>query len=264
MKVRLAFAVAAHLDLEILLVDEVLAVGDAEFQRKCLGRMSDVARSGRTVLFVSHSMPAVQGLCQRAVLLEKGAIIQDGDCRDVVNRYLQGFDLEGATRDVTHVVRERQGNGAVRLQRVEIRSAFGENVSAIAMGEDLVVRMELKAHQPVNQVFVSLTVSDASNQTLFQVDGQQSQDWSIALKADQSEAIECQIPGLNLAPGRYSVNIWVHRVLGRQILDFLPRVVNFDVLPADLFGTGQLPKGNYLFVQPSSWALVVPASGVGG
>jgi lipopolysaccharide transport system ATP-binding protein len=238
------------------LIDEVLAVGDAEFQRKCLGKMSDVAQSGRTVLFVSHNMAAIQSLCRRTVLLEKGHIVQDGESAEVVARYLKGFDIEAAARDVSDVVEERQGNGDVRLQRIEVRSSSGDQVSSIVMGDTLALRMKLRAARPATQVFASVTICDAHGQTLCQVDGQQAQDWSFDMRRDQAVTIEARIPQLRLAPGRYSVNVWVHRVAGRLLVDYLPRVVSFDVLPADVFGTGQLPKGRYVFYQNSQWNLL--------
>ena len=98
MYVRLAFAVAAHLEPEILLVDEVLAVGDAEFQRRCLGRMEDLSQSGRTVLFVSHNMQAIAQLCDRALLLDGGRIVQDGPSAEVVAQYLQAGHGSGCDR----------------------------------------------------------------------------------------------------------------------------------------------------------------------
>ena len=260
MKVRLAFAVAAHLDLDVLLIDEVLAVGDAEFQRKCLGKMSDLGNSGRTVLFVSHNMAAVQSLCRRVVLLEKGGVVGDGESSKVVARYLKGFDTEASSRDVSEVSIRRRGNGDVKLQRVEIRSEADEPVSSIVMGEDLVVRLELKAFRTVPQTFVSITICDDQEQTLCQLDGQQAQNWSVDLAAGQRMTVQCHIPQLKIAPGRYSVNVWVHRVMGRMLVDFLPRVVSFDVLPADVFGTGQLPHGKYVFIQTSNWSAVTDAS----
>ncbi len=259
MKVRLAFAVAAHLDLEVLLIDEVLAVGDAEFQRKCLGKMNDIGLSGRTVLFVSHNMAAVQSLCSRAILLENGTIVADGESPAVVAQYLKGFEAEASSRDVRQVSKGRHGSGEVKLQRVEIRSSTGEPVSSIVMGDDLVVHLELKASKKVTQTFASITICDDQEQTLCQMDGQQAQNWSVDLDAGQPLTLRCLIPQLGVAPGRYSVNVWVHRVMGRMLFDFLPHVVYFEVLPGDVFGTGQLPRGKYIFIQSSDWSVVSAA-----
>jgi lipopolysaccharide transport system ATP-binding protein len=256
MKVRLAFAVAAHLDLEILLVDEVLAVGDAEFQRKCLGKMSNVAQSGRTILFVSHNMAAMKSLCRRVILLDQGRLVRDGESSDVIGRYLEGFESETASRNVADIDAEREGSGEVRLQSVTTLSSSNKTVSSIPMGEDLIVRMAVKALSDVEKVFVSLQLSDVNGSILCQIDGQQAQNWSIDLEQGQESILQCTLPRLMLAPGRYSLNVWIHRVVGRALLDYLPRVLTFDIIPNDVFGTGQLPRGDYLFVQPSDWEIV--------
>jgi lipopolysaccharide transport system ATP-binding protein len=129
MSVRLAFAVAAHLEPEILLVDEVLAVGDAEFQRRCLGRMEDLSNSGRTVVFVSHQMQAVAQLCDRAIMLERGRVALDGPSADVVAHYLQVAGGSGSTRSWPDLD-TAPGNDVVRLRSVRIVDANGKTASA--------------------------------------------------------------------------------------------------------------------------------------
>ena len=131
MYVRLAFAVAAHLEPEILIVDEVLAVGDAEFQKKCLGKMQDVStKQGRTVLFVSHNMGAIETLCKRGVLMQKGTVVFDGETRPAVTKYLAAFerpvqlDLDKET--------DRSGNGMVRLRRVSLLSEGEKTVETVS------------------------------------------------------------------------------------------------------------------------------------
>ena len=126
MSVRLAFAVAAHLEPEILLVDEVLAVGDAEFQRRCLGRMEDLSKSGRTVVFVSHQMQAVAQLCDRAILLEKGGVVRDGPSGDVVAQYLQSIGGSASTADWPDLD-SAPGDDLVRLRSVARRRQDGES-----------------------------------------------------------------------------------------------------------------------------------------
>jgi lipopolysaccharide transport system ATP-binding protein len=128
MYVRLAFAVAAHLDTEILLVDEVLAVGDAEFQRRCLGKLEGLGRSGRTVVFVSHNMPTITRLCERAILLENGRIIDDGHSDDVVTRYLQSEVGNPALREWG--ADEAPGDDVARLRRVRIVNERAETASS--------------------------------------------------------------------------------------------------------------------------------------
>ncbi len=130
MYVRLAFSVAAHLEPEILMMDEVLAVGDAAFQQKCLDKMHQIRRQGRTILFVSHDMAAITRLCKRVVLLEKGEITFDGEPREVVKRYLSSSLKTGALREWIHEA-DAPGDAVVRLRRVRVRAEDGETVAVI-------------------------------------------------------------------------------------------------------------------------------------
>ncbi len=146
MFVRLAFAVAAHLEPEILVVDEVLAVGDAAFQKKCLGKMGDVARGGRTVLFVSHNMSAINRLCSRAILLNAGRVIEDGTALDVTGRYLAGSAEETGTRiwDLDRA----PGTEDLRLVSIALYGKDGRPVSVVYVGEQLTLRIEYRVNKP--------------------------------------------------------------------------------------------------------------------
>jgi lipopolysaccharide transport system ATP-binding protein len=146
MYLRLAFAVAAHLEPEVLVVDEVLAVGDAEFQRKCIGKMSDVAKEGRTVLFVSHNMPALTRLCTRAVLLQDGRLIADGPVGDVVAQYLGAGEEGGGAR--TWAMEEAPGTDAVRLLGVELSSEGRAGISAIEATDELELKLTYAVNRP--------------------------------------------------------------------------------------------------------------------
>jgi lipopolysaccharide transport system ATP-binding protein len=141
MYVRLAFAVAAHLSPEILIVDEVLAVGDLAFQNKCLGKMEDVSHTGRTVLFVSHNMPAISRLCSRAVLIEAGSVLKDGSTTDVVSRYIEGSLASGPVREWNDLV-GAPGTTELKLVSVDITSDDGTRVSTISVQDTLLVRLK--------------------------------------------------------------------------------------------------------------------------
>jgi lipopolysaccharide transport system ATP-binding protein len=147
MYVRLAFAVAAHLEPEILLVDEVLAVGDAAFQKKCLGKMGDVATQGRTVLFVSHNMVAVQTLCQRAIWLDGGRIVQEGEAGEVVAKYL-ATGKQAISEQHWPDLEQAPGNDQVRIHRLRVYPAGGEMDDPITMETPLVVEVEYWNLQP--------------------------------------------------------------------------------------------------------------------
>src|SRR5262245_23442528 len=140
MYVRLAFAVAAHLHPEILVVDEVLAVGDVEFQRKCLGKMEDVSRKGRTVLFVSHNLPAVQSLCSRGIVLHQGRVSADAPVGEAIREYLRSVEaLSG--QDLAERT-DRKGAGATRLLGIDISDS--ERASAgVAMGRPVRINFRL-------------------------------------------------------------------------------------------------------------------------
>jgi len=146
MKVRLAFAVAAHLEPELLVVDEVLAVGDAEFQAKCLGKMENIAQEGRTVLFVSHNMPAVTRLCTRAILLRDGAMVMDGDPDEVVATYLD--TTGGGSGQRRWSVAQAPGTEELRLVGVTLLSTENEVLTAVDVGQPLSLRLSYRVERP--------------------------------------------------------------------------------------------------------------------
>ena len=164
MYVRLAFAVAAHLEPEILIVDEVLAVGDAAFQKKCLGKMDDVARSGRTILFVSHNMGAVKNLCRRSVWLDGGLVKMVGETGDVIKAYLGG-SLDSESR-IEYVENPRK---KVQIRKVEILDKGGQINSEIDINDPFIVRVRCEYREDVTKVNrIAVTMYDASNAPVVQ------------------------------------------------------------------------------------------------
>jgi lipopolysaccharide transport system ATP-binding protein len=166
MYVRLAFAVAAHLEPEILIVDEVLAVGDAQFQRKCLGRMNEIGREGRTVLFVSHNMVALQSLCSRAILLDSGRIVMDGGAPSVISRY-----LEEAFRTETDLLwdcpSDAPGNDAVRIRRARVRPLDPAADGNLTIRTPLVLEFEFWNRVPGTCLHLSLHLVNEAGITVF-------------------------------------------------------------------------------------------------
>ena len=165
MAVRLAFAVAANLDTEILIVDEVLAVGDAQFQKKCLGKMKDVAGAGRTVLFVSHSMATVLQLCSRAVILKQGKVFADGGVESVVREYLDSG--EAATSEILWRASERPGNDFVHLDAVRVRNAQGEIADQQMISEPVTFELDFTSEQERQRLNFSLVVTDPYGSQVF-------------------------------------------------------------------------------------------------
>lgn len=208
MYLRLAFAVAAHLEPEILLVDEVLAVGDANFQKRCLGKMDDVARHGRTVVFVSHNIEAVQRLCSHAVMLDKGRVAAFGDTASVVSRYLSQDQLRPAPGTwVDTSTMARVGTGEARFVGVQYRNGAG-NGSGIARAMDpLEFRVEIESGtaRPVGSLAVFLT--DQYGRKLINADTAQI-DRVISLKRGRN-VIKVRLESVYLAPDVYQVGLWL-------------------------------------------------------
>jgi lipopolysaccharide transport system ATP-binding protein len=237
MYVRLAFSVAAHLEPEILLVDEVLAVGDAAFQKKCLGKMTSVARTGRTILFVSHNMIAVNSLCERGLLVESGRITADDTANKIVDKYLEGVN---AIAEVSLKDRQdRQGNGALRFSSFELRNAQNQPIPYVAAGQDVEFLFSYESANGSNltNVKVAFTVHGKFDECLFQV-------WTKISGYDfdalpSRGTVRCRIPKLPLQPGAYTFNLFSS--VNEEIADWIQNASAFSVEPGDFFRTGRLP-----------------------
>lgn len=238
MQVRLAFAVAAHLDPEILLVDEVLAVGDLAFQQKCTGKIGDAARSGRTVLFVTHNMASLRNLCTQAMLLEHGDNSTIGGVDQVVSTYLKSLEsIDSSNGDLTSV--PRTGTGAVRFRRISFESKTGEPISQVVTGEALDVELEYEStRERHTNVILSVNFSDQMGNRLFACTSG-ALPKPIELAYPQG-IIRCRIPRLPLLPGRYCVEGLV-KVDGR-VADWISPIANLQVVAGDFFGSGKLPS----------------------
>lgn len=237
MYLRLAFAVAAHLDTEILLVDEVLAVGDASFQRKCLGKMSGVAREGRTVLFVSHNMAAIESLCSRAVVLEQGRVAFDGDAATAIHDYLSQQD--GAQSFDGTFGAPESGRGTHLLRRLGIEGRKGRRGTSFAVGEPLTLVFDLELDRPFQDLQIGVGIKNELGARVCTV----APRWSRTPlgKVDAGRAqVTCQLDSLLLMPGRYLLKISVgDGKTDFEIFDDLPA---FEITPGDLWGTGALPQ----------------------
>lgn len=238
MYVRLAFAVAAHLEPEILIVDEVLAVGDMEFQKKCLGKMGDVAKSGRTVLFVSHNLALVQSLCDRAAVLSAGRCVFDGDVLEGVQFFLS--ELRGGNATVCLSALEgRGGSGEARLTEIIFENDEGQPTPVVQMGDPLVVVLRFQSQRPLSRVNFGIVVHDQCGQRIFRVQADEVLLESLPSCRSGGEA-RCRIPELTLVPGYYNVTVGMGLQAGGQ-LDHISNAAGFQVVEADVFGTGRFP-----------------------
>ena len=237
MYVRLAFSVAAHLEPEILLVDEVLAVGDAAFQKKCLGKMGSVAREGRTILFVSHNMIAVTSLCERGILIDAGRIVADDTAGKVVDRYLEGVNV---IAEKSLLEREdRQGNQILRFSGFQLRNSQNQTIPFVAAGQDVLFTFSYEARQgaDLNNVKVAFTVHGKFDECLFQVWTKVSGDDFASLPPRGT--VCCRIPKLPLQPGTYTFNLFSS--VNDDVADWIQNACTFTVEPGDFYKTGRLP-----------------------
>lgn len=254
MYTRLAFSVAAHLEPEILLVDEVLAVGDVAFQRKCLGRMRDVTGEGRTVLFVSHNMAAVQALCPASMLLDHGGIAFHGDTRECVRRYLEDatageqIEVELATRR-----RPQQHDPGLRIERVHFMAESQRPV--IGEAEPIQLALEFVVSQPIGEVILGMVVSSIENVRIFEC--RSSHDYGpLHQLAPGRYTARCTVSGHNLAAGHYQIGIGARS--GTRSLDWLPDAIGFQVFCHETGESSKLDDSDGLLRIASAWTQPTP------
>jgi lipopolysaccharide transport system ATP-binding protein len=254
MKVRLAFAVAAHLEPEILIVDEVLAVGDAEFQKKCLGKMGEVASGGRTVLFVSHSMAAVENLCQRVLLFDGGRIIADGDTNTTIRKYATLLNHNMGERDLRDPAVERIGSGQVVFEKVEVSSSDGQNISGIPVGGDVTVKLHVRAIADIDNAALLIELFTAQGLRLSGYNSRTLHNVTFELQEGTRAVLGFTMQRLNLAPGLYKLNVSI-RDRYQHFVDRVEDAIAFEVIASDFFGSGRLPGGSNLVYFDASWSM---------
>jgi lipopolysaccharide transport system ATP-binding protein len=251
MSVRLAFAVAAHLEPEILLVDEVLAVGDAAFQRKSLGKMNEVAKAGRTVVFVSHNLAILQALCERGILLERGQVVADAPVGEAIDTYLRTLERAAEQDLLERTDRDSRGYDESLIRRVEIRDADGGHAEAVVAGRAAVVTVEVTEVLPMTEC--RLTILNSLGHPVATLDSEVSAPQD-ARDPDLGRRIECQIDELPLLPGRYRIDVVLKGK--RQIQDGLQAASFFDVEPGVLSGRPMpLSGSDGDVVLPHRWTL---------
>ena len=228
MYVRLAFAVAAHLEPEILLVDEVLAVGDVEFQRKCLGKMRDVAGGGRTVVFVSHNLGAVQRLCSRTLLIEGGRLTADGPPAEVVATYLNRTSPEEASgRARVPEEAPRIGTGEARLREVEVSDMSGEPLPALHLGQRFRVTAVFEVTRPIDDGVVELGISPFGGDRVATVQSTDLEGPLLGFRPGLRE-VNAEIDA-TLLPGEFSIDVALHHATGITV-DYVVDALRFTAL----------------------------------
>lgn len=238
MYVRLAFAVAAHLEPEILVVDEVLAVGDVAFQKKCLGKMGDVAGQGRTVLFVSHNMGAIRSLCTKAAVMRKGQIIGVGNATDQVSRYMQ--DLEQKSHEALQTRPDRGGDGSIRLEEIIAKDLATGGLNNLCAGNpvEFTMKYRRKPGASCKATFGFSCFGGVGGEKLFHVDSMQQNLFFQDLQEEGE--VRCRIEKFPLPSGRYHIDAIVYTSPdSRQVADHVRSCMVFDVVDGDFYHVGK-------------------------
>jgi lipopolysaccharide transport system ATP-binding protein len=246
MYMRLAFAVAAHLGPDVLIVDEVLAVGDASFQKKCLGRMGEVVKEGRTVIFVSHNIPALVALCPRSLLLESGRLVMNDVTTEVLAHYMS-HQTAGSGADLTSRM-DRGGSGAARLISMHVKESDGKG--GVSCRSKLRIELEYESRSVLRNPKVLISMRDQLNQAIYFLDSTVA-GWSPD-EIPPKGRICCETGSLNLTPGPIYLNIAL--CSSDTILDHLVDAVRVDVAPDDFFGSGRIiDRGMALGLIDQKW-----------
>ena len=234
MYVRLAFAVAAHLNPEILIVDEVLAVGDAEFQKKCLGKMKEVsAGGGRTVLFVSHNMAAVRGLCTRGIWLRNGKVAMDDTAEAVVHAYID----TAAQAMSTQVELKRPSGASIWMTRASM-SFDGQPTMTAPMGSELTLSIDFESDVPIKHPRFGYVLQTLEGEKLLNSNNRYQPSPQFDEPVSRG-SIVCRLGAPPFMPGRYVVSLWLGDTSGDQHVEL--EVLAFEIVEKDLWGNGQIP-----------------------
>lgn len=236
MYVRLAFAVAAHLEPEILVVDEVLAVGDAQFQKKCLGKMGDVAHEGRTVLFVSHNMAAIQQLCQSGMVLNAGKMNFRGNAESTVNHYIQDVKTVQAINLADR--RDRQGGKWFRFTRVGFFDASGNEQKQVVSGQDVFIRFYYQSKKVMHNATVNVAFNVRSVQGCLITNLNSHDVDRTTMNLHPVGFLQCAWPGFNLRSGSYDCALFCE--VNGDVADWLQSAFTIQVEDGDFFNTGRI------------------------
>ncbi len=249
MYMRLAFAVAAHLDPEILVVDEVLAVGDAAFQKKCLGRMRDISTEGRTVLFVSHNMAAIRSLCNRGILLANGQKAFEGPAGECVDRYMTEVTQSANEVDLSKIPRARGVDTTLKICRVRLSSADGR--ALVRASEPLELELGFVVSEPLEDVVLGLRILTPDNISI--VECRNSHDYGAISRLDPGDySIKCRIEQNVLSPGLYLLNVGARSA--SKPLDHVSNAMTFEVYSAETMSSLWLTGVGGCIRLPSLWS----------
>ncbi|MCF6182624.1 ABC transporter ATP-binding protein [Lutibacter sp.] len=243
MTVRLAFSVAAHLEPDILVVDEVLAVGDAEFQKKAIGKMQDISKGeGRTVLFVSHNMAAVKSLCTKGIVLENGGVVFEGEIDKCIDFYL--LKSRSQTNLLPLERTDRIGSGKIKIKNLKFLNRNKEEVLGILSGDELNIVVEIDIFEKVNfdKLIISIAFQDSRKNTILLFSSDEMGAEFDNLK--DSNNLKLRIPSLFLRGGEYNIRVVIAEGGTRKenFLDMMDNVASINILPRDIYNVGKINR----------------------
>ena len=243
MYVRLAFAVAAHLRADILLIDEILAVGDIEFQEKCLKRVNNISQNGRTIIFVSHNMSAISKLCNKSIFLKNGRVEYLGATKACIQEYLKPLHTKSKKVNFDG----RYGKGEVTVADIKILNEEENQINAVASGDDIIILIEYSSFiSPLTRVIFRVEFYNSKNEFLFSCGSRVSNHEYIVIPS--VGRAYCRIPKLPLNVGKYLLNILIRR--NGIIEDCVPEIMTLNVEKGMFYETGVLPnKSQHLLIQ---------------
>ncbi|WP_281336372.1 ABC transporter ATP-binding protein [Flavobacterium eburneipallidum] len=254
MTVRLAFAVAAFLEPEILVIDEVLAVGDAEFQKKAIGKMQDISKQGgRTVLFVSHNMAAIKQLCTRGIVLENGKVKYDGNVDKAIETYSETNYSKISQIKFDHNT-NRSGNGKMEFLSLEFLNQNNKSVQEFSIGDDLNIAFKIKNNSDETRSEIGIQIKSSDDMPIFHIMPRDSNYEFIHTNTEEQYVVS--IKDIRLFPGSYSVTIISCNTTGHEIYDMINNALHFDVLDGGKYTIRPLPRTAGLFFLNPEWKKV--------
>jgi lipopolysaccharide transport system ATP-binding protein len=239
MTVRLGFAVAAHLDPDILIVDEVLAVGDAAFQKKCIGKMQSISDQGRTIIFVSHQLTMIENLCSKCILLEKGRITGFDDTKKIISKYNSSVCKMHKSQLADR--KDRQGNGAIKIIDYFLLDDNHTKIDFINCGANVFLVFRVKLNNFSGGIInFSIGINDTNGNRITQLNSKTTKD-SIIID-DSDSLITLEIYKMNLMPGKYLFNIFI--TIDNSVSDWIVNAGEINVIESDYYHSGVLPSSN--------------------
>jgi lipopolysaccharide transport system ATP-binding protein len=253
MSVRLGFAVAAHLEPEILIVDEVLSVGDANFQRKCLGKMNSISKEGRTILFVSHNMPSVQALCERAILLDKGRLVMEGSAGEVIEKYLGGLEATQSPEiNLVSTPNRITPSETAVFKRLRLLNQAGKATSIFSLGEKITFELLLDTGRlEFDSPLVTMAIHKQGLLVTNLLSHYMVKD---EYRIRGRTRVRCTWDPGGLAPDLYTIQLLVFKkYAGGERIDAIQNAASFEIAPRDIYGTGKLGLKGSLLIPSGAW-----------